>query len=321
MIDLHEPPITVIIPLFNKVATIGRAISSVLSQTYGSFELIVVDDGSTDLSASVVKSFSDSRLRLISQANMGVSAARNCGIASAKHELLAFLDADDYWDSRFLEVIVHLCRDFPMASWYATACAIVLPGVPGDALTKSTPRISTTRGIVKNFFVAATNADALVTSSSVAIQRSAIQSIGCFPVGIASGEDMLTWSKIAVQYDLAVDPQRLAVWDVSGINRRPDRERLVEKQLIGIYRQSRRLPGLRQYIGKWIRIQAELSLIDNDNLLGRRAALRSIYYSPKSFKSWYIASIFMLPFPDKLRVHKSIKVLMKYFMSRRDGQS
>ena len=108
--------ISVVIPLYNKERYIARAIQSALGQTYGDFELIVVDDGSTDGSVDIVSQFADTRLRLINQANAGVGAARNRGIKDAKYELITFLDADDEWMPDFLETVLELREEFPEAS-------------------------------------------------------------------------------------------------------------------------------------------------------------------------------------------------------------
>jgi len=87
--------LSVIIPLYNKEKTVAQSVNSVLIQTFQNFELIVVDDGSTDASASIVRDISDSRLRLITQENGGPSQARNTGMSHAKGEWTVFLDADD----------------------------------------------------------------------------------------------------------------------------------------------------------------------------------------------------------------------------------
>lgn len=97
---------SVVVPLYNKAATIRRALRSIQSQTFPDFEVIVVDDGSTDSSASEAEAFlreGDSRFRLIRQSNQGPGAARNRGIADAQGDVLAFLDADDEWLPHFLE--------------------------------------------------------------------------------------------------------------------------------------------------------------------------------------------------------------------------
>ena len=91
----------VVIPLYNKEVYIKNTLNSVLAQTIKDFEIIVVNDGSTDKSAEVVKSLSDPRIRLINQVNAGVSVARNRGINEAKADLIAFLDGDDEWKTKF----------------------------------------------------------------------------------------------------------------------------------------------------------------------------------------------------------------------------
>src|SRR4029077_13800601 len=89
--------VSVIIPVFNKAACVTRALDSIANQTFEDFEVIVVDDGSTDDSAKRASAHKDSRIRVLSQANAGPGAARNRGTAESRGELLAFLDADDEW--------------------------------------------------------------------------------------------------------------------------------------------------------------------------------------------------------------------------------
>ena len=97
------PRMSVIIPLYDKARTIGRALDSVLAQTFDDFELIVVDDGSRDDGPSIVAACGDPRIRLIRQSNAGPGAARNRGAAEARTDILAFLDADDAWRPTYLE--------------------------------------------------------------------------------------------------------------------------------------------------------------------------------------------------------------------------
>ncbi len=115
--------ISIIIPLYNKGEYIERALKSVFSQTFEDYEIIVVDDGSTDNGIEIVKRFTDSRLRVIRQANAGPGAARNRGISECSSRYLAFLDADDEWMPRFLEKSINILRqnhdcDLTASSYY-----------------------------------------------------------------------------------------------------------------------------------------------------------------------------------------------------------
>lgn len=106
MIEKSEkiPTVSVVIPTYNRAHLVGRAIQSVLNQTYQDFEIIVVDDGSTDNTEEVVKSFNDPRIRYIRHdQNRGGSAARNTGIKMARGEYIAFQDSDDEWLPEKLE--------------------------------------------------------------------------------------------------------------------------------------------------------------------------------------------------------------------------
>src|SRR5437667_8237163 len=104
--------VSVIVPLFNKAPYIERALSSVAAQTHRDFELIVVDDGSTDEGPRIVEAFTDLPIHLISQENAGPGAARNRGLELAQGELVAFLDADDEWLPNYLSESVRLLDEY-----------------------------------------------------------------------------------------------------------------------------------------------------------------------------------------------------------------
>jgi glycosyltransferase involved in cell wall biosynthesis len=114
------PRVSVVIPLYNKASSIAAATTSVRRQTFADLELIVVDDGSTDGSASVVRGLGDTRMRLLAQPNAGPGAARNRGLADAAGEYVAFLDADDEWEPEFLQLAVTALDAHPeCAAWVA----------------------------------------------------------------------------------------------------------------------------------------------------------------------------------------------------------
>lgn len=105
--------VSVIIPLYNKQRYIQRALDSVFAQTYKDYEVLVVDDGSTDNGADIVQRCNDSGVRLIRQANAGPGAARNRGIRESSGPCIAFLDADDEWLPAFLEVSMNHLQTQP----------------------------------------------------------------------------------------------------------------------------------------------------------------------------------------------------------------
>jgi glycosyltransferase involved in cell wall biosynthesis len=126
------PRVSVIIPAYNAAATIAGTIDSVFAQTVRDFEIICVDDGSTDATLSIVKHYGE-RVRLIEQANSGPAAARNNGARNSPGEYLAFLDADDVWAAQFLERSVAALDADPTLSLVYCNCALAdSEGVPID---------------------------------------------------------------------------------------------------------------------------------------------------------------------------------------------
>ncbi len=209
--------ISVVIPLFNKRRHIQRAVRSVLNQTTGAHELIVVDDGSTDRGGDLVRLMADPRVRLISQENAGVSAARNRGIEAAESELIAFLDADDEWRPGFLETVTGLYRRHPEAGMFATGylyCSAESVRQPAFVDCPTDPQ----GGLVDDYFRSAMG-PCPVWSSCVMIPKHVLRTVGLFPVGIHRGEDLHLWARIALRYRLAWSPLEGALYHLSADNR------------------------------------------------------------------------------------------------------
>lgn len=203
------PVFSVVIPLYNKEPHICRALDSVLTQTFQDFEILVIDDGSTDKSAEIVKNYTDPRILLIQQENAGVSAARNKGIKEATAEMIAFLDADDEWLPTFLETILRLKKKYPEAGAYTTAYFIEKNGVKYEAHIEYIPP-KPWEGIITRFFYTATLCEP-VTSSTVCIQKTVFNHIGLFIEGEWYGEDTEMWGRMALRYDIAFS------WDFGAI--------------------------------------------------------------------------------------------------------
>ena len=118
---------SIIIPLYNKANFIAKTLNSVLNQTYTDFEVVIVNDGSTDNSLEIVQIFDDKRIKLFTTKNQGVSATRNFGIKQSQGDYIAFLDADDIWEEKFLETINKLILSFPNEQVYASSLKIRTP--------------------------------------------------------------------------------------------------------------------------------------------------------------------------------------------------
>ena len=204
--------ITVVIPLYNKKDTIQRALQSVFTQTVQPDEIIVVNDGSTDGSEKVVEAIIHPLIKLIHQPNAGVSAARNLGIKEAQGDWIAFLDADDEWKPEFLETIICLSASYPWC--YILATAYQLQDHHGnikEIILNKMP-FSGDHGILSNYFEVASCSHPPVCSSAVTIKKDAIISTGGFPEGIKSGEDLLTWARLASEFEIGYSIKPLSVF-------------------------------------------------------------------------------------------------------------
>ena len=209
---------SVVIPLYNKENEIKRAINSVLNQSCGDFEIIIIDDGSTDNGLEKVKVFDDPRIRLILQENCGVSSARNRGIKESTGQFIAFLDADDEWMPKFLETIRRLIVAHPKAGIYVTAYEIVTQGKRVRPLFASIPE-GTWEGIIPSYFRAAGLGPTPVWTSAVCMPRWVFAEIGTFPLGEKLGEDLDMWSRVALKYPIAFSSYIGAVYFFDADNR------------------------------------------------------------------------------------------------------
>ena len=198
---------SVIIPLYNKAPYVRKALESVCAQTYRDYELIVINDGSTDNSAIVadeyLKATDGIDYQIINQPNAGVSAARNNGVAQSHGDYLAFLDADDWWEPTYLERMAQLINDYPDAGLYACNYIYYKPGKTHVALNIPTGYIN----YPKTYY----ESDAMpVCTCATIIPRQVYDEMGGFPLGIKLGEDFLLWSKIALRYPVAFLKEPLA---------------------------------------------------------------------------------------------------------------
>lgn len=301
--------ISVIIPLYNKEAGIATALRSVLAQTYQDFEIVVVDDGSTDGSVAIVETFNDQRIRLIHQANAGVSAARNRGIEEAKGKYVAFLDADDEWMPEFLEEIRALQKAYPECKAQATNYAFCSNSIKSSTILRKLP-FDGEIGVLSNYFEVACCSHPPVWTSAACIERKLLQEIGGFPIGVKSGEDLLTWARIAVRTQWAYSRKALSVFNIEGyeINERPKRipaeVDTVGNELKLMYKNNPNIKGLRRYIAHWHKMRSSVYMRLSMSGKSIGESLKGLKYQPLNYKLY--AYILLNLIPSKIR-NKIIK--------------
>ena len=227
------PLISVIIPLYNKELFIKKTLLSVLNQTFSDFEILLINDGSTDSSVDIVNSFDDERITIYTTKNKGVSHARNYGVSKSTSDLIALLDADDLWESNHLENLYSLYTSFPKCGLYATA--YYKRFFNGKKMNAHFNGVSKDYfGVIDDYFLASTK-DSIAWTSAVLIPKQTFTKISGFDEEMRSGQDTDLWVRIALKEPVAfsalatankiiLDPQ----YHLSYSSNRVDRLKLFE---------------------------------------------------------------------------------------------
>lgn len=191
------PTFSIIIPAYNVDAYIEMTLQSVYNQTFTDYEIIVINDGSTDKTSEILNKQRDSRLQIINQKNSGVSAARNKGINIAKGKYIAFLDADDIWTNDHLALAYLFFTRHPEFVWYCSAFA--RPYKITEDVLKNTPSREKAQFETRNWVLEIANTYAC---AGVVILRSIIPEEKLFPEGVTMAEDAIGFMKIAIKYPI-----------------------------------------------------------------------------------------------------------------------
>ena len=309
--------ISVVIPLYNKKDQVAQAIASVMAQTFLPLEIVVVNDGSTDGSEKIVAKLTNPLIRLIHQENGGVSAARNKGIEMAQGDWIAFLDADDQWKPTFLETMQLLANSYPQCKVVASTYELQdYRGIRKPAILHKIP-FAGEHGILSNYFEVASCSHPPLWTSAIVADKEALLSIGGFPVGVKSGEDLLTWARLAATSTIAYTLTPLAIFIQDSAhtyddkpNRIPDPTDQVGKELVMLYKKINKpeRAAYRLYLSHWYKMRASIHL-----RLGMRSntlsdALRSLRYRTGNKKVYAFIILTLLPIKMVNRLFKQFGI-------------
>jgi glycosyltransferase involved in cell wall biosynthesis len=193
---------SIVVPVYNKRALLRATVESALAQSFPAFELILIDDGSTDRSLEAVADIADPRIRVLRQAIGGASAARNAGMAAARHDWTAFLDADDLWLPDHLAELERIRTCFPEAGLIGTAFVkgtSIVPGGGGGDIR------------LVDYFEEVGRGRSPFWTSSAAVRADAARAIGGFnddPIG----QDSEYWARLAFEYPVAASTRVTALY-------------------------------------------------------------------------------------------------------------
>lgn len=206
---------SVIIPLYNKADYVAKAIESVFSQTYADYELVIMDDGSSDNSFETASKVIEGKenCHIFRQENAGVSMARNNAVAKSKGDRLCFLDADDWWAPTFLEEMAGLIDEFPEAGIYGTGYTIVNETRHKTRVSPIGVELNFEKGYINYCQVYAKTLAMPLWTGAVCIPRRVFEEMNGFPKGIKLGEDFLLWIRISLKYKVAFLNRPLAYYN------------------------------------------------------------------------------------------------------------
>lgn len=306
-------PISIIIPLYNKEKSICTTIKSIIEQTYTFFELIIVDDGSTDGSYEIAQKFKDPRIHFFSKLNGGVSSARNYGIQKAKYDHVAFLDADDYWDCNYLSEMSIAINTYSSAlMYYCPHEYIDINGIGHSTRIKSLGEKYV--GLISIFNY--TQEEGPWTSATI-IKIEKDNPLFLFDENLTKGEDIDLWIRIALKGEVVLVNKAMSHYNLSGENRlmtKPTEEskcliwnlekyRIIETTNPDFkrYLDNMRMSHIKNYlVGNTQEVKEIDRLLDEIDFSNFSFSWRVIRYLPNSLRSIF----FKMSFYSTILLHR-----------------
>lgn len=299
---------SVVIALYNKAAYIGCTLQSVLAQDCRDLEVVVIDDGSSDEGPRIVAQCTDPRVRLLSQANAGVAAARNRGIDAARGQWVCFLDADDWLHPSYLSTLAQAQQACPQADVVA-ADFVRVPHVPAPGawpppwpVSSAPAQVEVITRLARRWMKGPT-----LSASSVAVRRNRLLAMQpCFPPGETLGEDLDLWFRLAEQTPIALAHKTLVAYrvDVAGSL---SSKHAVQEHYPFLERLRQRVRGgalspQQQRDTRWLIAQHELSLAREALRAGRRSqALRWLWQARTAMagRRWWFTLLMIACMPRR----------------------
>jgi glycosyltransferase involved in cell wall biosynthesis len=259
------PRFSVVIPLYNKENYIFNTIESVLKQSFSDYELIVVNDCSTDSSLEIVRGIKDPRIKILEhQKNKGLSASRNTGIKAATSNYICFLDADDLWKPQFLEKIDFLICNYPEASLFATNYEVILKNdkrfhIDFDITNKAS------HAQISNFFEINLK-QTVYNQSGFCVERKVFEDIGYYDEGILYSEDVDFNIRANAEYRLAYFDEPLVAY--TAVSENQITQTSIKGKTVPDYdlyeRQFNNRPDIKKYLDYQRYIKAKLFKLSGD---------------------------------------------------------
>jgi glycosyltransferase involved in cell wall biosynthesis len=287
-----QPLVSVVIPNYNCGRFLVEALDSVFAQTYPAVEIIVVDDGSTDESRDVLRRYAG-RVRVVEEANQGVSAARNYGIRESRGELVAFLDADDLWHPEKLAKQVPL---FDNPAVGLVHCAVQYVDEQNRPLgTNFTGR----RGRVLRPIALLQGTVVLAGGSTAVVRRACFDEVGMFDAGLSTAADWDMWRRIACVYEIDVVREPLMRYRLRPGSMHRDVDVFAHDMLRGFERlfadsAAAEIHHLRR------RAYGRLYLMLSGSYLHAGRWAKSVSYGVRAVTTWPLGAAYVLAMPVRL---------------------